>query len=228
MKPSNPGLTSTQLLTILNTRLKASHLNFYDEFNRSAEDTDVWTSGGDAGGTFLKEETTVRGTMWEITTGNVINEDWYIHGGDSILNKAFTPYEDGFSTVTWEAIVRVDSAADISSFIGLIQTPITGYAEPAAICAHFLIDQGVSATFRARTYQAAEEETDTLVALDTGYHKFKIVWTAASVLFYIDDILVATHATQVPTYPMVSEILHRTEAAFARVLSVEYVHVELS
>lgn len=216
--PASIGLLVKDALT--------RRLRFYDDFNRPEEDTDVWTSGGDAG-TFLLSTAGLQPTAWRLTTGGTINDDRYIHGRDVINNKMFTPYEEGIDTVTWEARVRVNQATVLSAFIGTLRDAITDYAEPPSSCAHFLIDPVITNTFRARTRAAAEEETDTLVALDTDWHTFRIVWTIASVLFYIDDVLVATHAAQVPNCAHTSEFLIRTEAAGLKWMDIDYVHVEL-
>ena len=223
MKSSSVGLSTAALLAIL----KAQRFNFYDEFDRTGEDTDVWDSGGDAG-SFTIVTDLAEPTKWRILTGNVADNDRYIHGDGVIKNKEFSIFEVGYGTVTWEARLSFTSIADISALWGLFTVPPTDYTEPVTRCSHFLADPAISATFRARTYEAAEEETDTLVALDTAYHKFTIVWTAASVLFYIDDVLVATHATRVPDAGQVTDILIRTEAAATKGINVDYVRVELS
>lgn len=201
-------------------------LNFYDEFNRSAEDTDIWTHGGD-GGAFNPDTTSDLASTWYLITGNVIDNDEYIHG-DGIYNKRFTPFEVGYTTVTWETRIRFVSIADISAFWGIFTAPPTDYEEDNTPLAQFLADPGISATFRARTWGAAEEETDTLVALDTDFHTFKIVWTATSVLFYIDNALVATHVTQVPGRPLTSALLIRTEAVASKYMYLDYVRGEMS
>lgn len=202
-------------------------LNFYDDFNRTAEDTDVWTSGGDDGSMYPMIDL-AGPTAWTMVTGLVIDNDRYIHGGANKLNKRYSINEDGYDTVTWKATLGLRTwFADVSLFLGLINTVIVDYAEPTR-AAHFFADAAVSANFLARSHEAAEEETDTGVAVDAAMHDFKIVWTAASVLFYIDDVLVATHAAQVPTRAMVSEILLRTEAASARYLVMDRVAVEVS
>ncbi|GAI01515.1 unnamed protein product, partial [marine sediment metagenome] len=140
----------------------------------------------------------------------------------------FGPSREGYESVTWLSHLSLVMITDISAFWGLIMTPITDYAEPAARCAHFLADPAITNTFRARTYQAAEEETDTLVALDIAFHDFKIIFTATSVVFYIDDVVVATHVTQIPNAQMVTEYLMRTEAAAAKTMQIQNLSVEIS
>ena len=202
-------------------------LNFYDQFNRMVEDSDIWTSGGDVGGTFTCEPTGPRPTNWTLTTNNIVNEDWYLHG-DVVNSKNFSFEENGYSIVTYETRVKLESIADISVLLGLFVNPVTDYAEPAFDCAQFLIDPAISATFRARSWETAEEETDTTIALDTDWHTFKIVWTSTSVLFYIDGVLVATHASEVPVQRLFLQYLVRTEDNAIKQLSIDYVSVKLS
>lgn len=226
MKSENPGMTAAQLLSILNTRKLADRFNFYDEFNRAAEDTDVWTSGGDAG-TFLPEVSQAgMPTAWSITTGNVIDNDEYLQG-NGVDNRRFNVFEEGYTTVTWETRVKLLSIADISAFFGMLTAMAADYAEPATSIT-FFADPAVTNTFRARSHFGAEEETDTLLALDTDFHTFKIVWTATRITFFIDDALVATHLAQIPDRTLMSELLIRTEAAATKSLIVDYVRVELS
>ena len=216
-----PGSIGLSLKNSLNK------LNFYDEFNRTAVDATVWTSGGDAGSFELIAGNDLP-TIWALITGNVTDNDRYIHGEGLTENKHFTPFEVGYTTVTWKARIAFSSVASISALFGLVSGAIVDYAEPAGDCAHFLADPAITNTFRARSWNAAEEETDTLVALDTALHRFRIEWTGPSILFYIDDVLVATHDTQVPDIRMTSELLIRTEANAEKRLLMDYVHVELS
>ena len=224
MRASSIGLSAAAYLA----SIEASRVNFYDDFSRTGEDTDIWTSGGD-GGTFASVKLGNLPTAWRLTTGGVIDNDWYIHGDANIKNKVFQRLQTGYSTVTWLARLSLGAITDISALWGLLNTVITDYAEPADQCAHFLVDPTITNTFRARSYAGgAEEETDTLIALDGVIHEFKIVWTAGSVRFYIDTVLVVTHLVRIPNSGLVSEILVRTEAAAPRYLTVERVYVELS
>ena len=65
---------------------------------------------------------------------------------------------------------------------------------PSAI---FLYDSDVGPNIYVRTYDSAEELTDTGIAADTSWHLFRIE-IRSDVKFYIDGSLVATHTTQVP------------------------------
>lgn len=200
--------------------------NFYDEFTRGAADATVWTSGGDAG-SYTRVQVANSATAWQLQTGGTTDNDRYIHGGSVKENNYFGPFEHDLKSVTWEARVQLPQITDISVFVGLLATVITDYAEPTAVCAHFVVDPAVSANWLARTFETAEEQTDTGVALSTAWVRLKMIWTANYVKFFINDALVATHSTRVPNINMTSELLVRTEADDVKYLRVDYVHVEL-
>ncbi len=205
---------------------RLSDLNFYDEFNHLAENTDVWTCGGD-GGSFLFEGIPEHPTKWTLKTGNVIDNDYYIHGHAVKNNKRFTPFEEGYTAVSLETRVQFSSVADVSAVLGFLNVVLTEYSLPN-ISILFFVDTVLSNTFRTRTHDGlAEEATDTLVALDTDFHVFKILVTRASVLFYIDGVLVATHTANIPQYPLFLEFLIRTEAAASKNMCLDFVHVEV-
>lgn len=204
-------------------------LNFFDDFNRTLEDADVWVSGGDAGA-FTNTLGIMAGgpTAWRLATGNAINNDRYIHGDGVILNKSFSPFEDGCGTVIWEARLALSSAVTISAFMGLIANVIVDYAEPGVRCAHFFADPVVGPNFMCRNFLGAETETDSGIAIDALFHTFRMNWIGGeSIAFYIDDALVATHVTNLPGLAMVVEFLVRTEAAAIRNMDIDFVGVEL-
>lgn len=203
-------------------------LGFCDEFNRTDEDVDVWVSGGDAGGGFTLGALQDAPTCWRIMTGGALNDDWYIHSLVNTENRVYSIDEDGYTTVTWGARLRLLSVVQISAFWGLVYTAQLNYVEPVIDCAHFFADPVVGGNFYARSHEAAEEQTDTGVLLDAAWHDYRIEWTAASVLFYIDNVLVATHAAQVPNSRLGTEILLRAEVAATKQAFVDKVKVLVS
>lgn len=205
-------------------------LNLYEQFNVLAIDPNKWTTGADgAGSVSIDSSDALDPSKLRLGTGNVLDDDAWAHSA-GILGKQFTPSEYGFTTVTTEIRARLGMITNVQSYFGLIDIggPITVYLEPVDDCAHFFVDTGISNTFRARTWRTAEEETDTGIALDTSWHRFRITWTAAQVLFHIDDVLKATHATRVPDKPLILQFLAHTLGAFSRLLDIDYATVELS
>ena len=211
----------------LGTHLRyGAGLCFYDEFRRGAADVEVWAAGGDDG-SWTAGPIAGESTVWRLLTGVATDNDRYIYGLAALRNGVFNPAEFGHSMVNWEARLRLVSITLVSAFWGLVATFQGNYLEPAVDCAHFFADPVVSANFQARSYDGGvEEQTDTGVALDLVNHRFRICWTAASVLFYIDDVLVATHAVRVPDQSMGTEFLIRTEENAAKEMRIDYVRVE--
>lgn len=196
-------------------------------FNDMAVDANYWTSGGDAGGVCRPDAYADFPPIFALVTGGGLNDDWYIYSANR--GKFFSPWSTGYSKVVWEARVRFGYLADYAVFLGLIKmdVPITGYAEPLVLCAHFFVDTSVGPNIYARSYNAAEEQTDTGVALAVGWNKLRIEWTASTVRFYIDDVLVATHTTQIPNRPCLTEFLVRALVAAIRTVDLEYVDVSV-
>ena len=223
MKASSRGLSSAQYLALR----AIERLSFFDEFNRGALDTDVWAETLDGTGAINLIGSPDYPTHVTLTSGNLTDNDSAITG-DAIYGKAFTPFEVGYTTVEFEARIRFGSVADISALIGIFSTPPTSYAEPVTDCLQFLMDPAISNTFRARSYDGAEEETDTLIALDLNFHKLKIVWTRTAVTFHLDDVLVATHTTRVPDQHGRIAILIRTEANLAKGMMIDKVECQVS
>ena len=117
MKGSTGGLTLAQIYgeLILNHK---RFLYFVDEFARGGLDAELWTPTLDGAGTLTPQTGTDSiPTCFRLLTGNVIDNDSVIVG-DVLKNRIFTPFEDGFTTVTWEARLSFPSIADISSFWG--------------------------------------------------------------------------------------------------------------
>jgi len=220
------GLSIVELLRIM----KAERFNFYDEFNRPGVDTDVWDVTLDGTGTWAKGGAEVNGPLyWRLKTGNVIDNDSALNVvGTTLSNRVFAPEQPPYTTVAWETRIRFSSIADISAFIGLSAVGRTGYSEGSSAI-HFLADPAITNTFRARSFDAAaEEETDTLIALDTAWHTLKIVWIVGQCLYYIDDVLVVTHVTHPGVIAMGSTMVIRTEAAATKDLDIDYIRVEMS
>lgn len=198
---------------------------------QTAVDADYWTVAGDAGG-FTVDVDDDEPPSRKLYADTAQNNDYYIHG-DVKYNRLWNPVQSPkYSKTIFEARIKLlQTDAEIVLLFGLFEAGAfpTAYAEPAVDCAHFFYDHDTVATnFVCRTYDAAaEEQTDSTVAADTNYHVFRIEWTAASVLFYIDGVLVATHDTTVPDSPMGSVALIRTENAGGaeRAMDIEYIDV---
>lgn len=216
-------VTSTKSLTDIIELILPEYCMYYP-FNHptAAVDADFWTAGGDSGGfTPLTgdDEPTGRKLFADTSTDN----DYYIHG-DGKYAKAWNFQTADYSTITFETKLTLASTVDVQMLFGLINLGglPTDYAEPLVDSALFIVDDGVSANYIARTYDAAEEETASDIPLDTDAHVFKLVWTSADVKFYIDNVLKATHETQIPDSPMAAVFLLRTGADAEKYVNIEY------
>jgi len=223
MKASSRGLSSAQYLILR----ALERLSFHDTFNRGALDTDIWTETLDGTGAINLIGSADYPTHVTLTSGNLTDNDSAMTG-DAIYGKAFTPFEVGYTTVEFETRIRFGSVANISALLGIFSVLPTSYTEPNTDCLQFLMDPLITNTFRARTYNGAEEETDTLIALDLNWHRLKIVWTRTAVTFYLDDVLVATHVTRVPDQHGRIALLLRTEADLAKGMMIDYVDCKVS
>ncbi len=203
-------------------------LNFHYEFNTQALDTDLLALIG-AGASYVLGSADNLPTYYGfLTGGGAGNVAGYSPGGCT-KGRLHTPWMTGKTTVTWEANFKSNNNTNVQHMMGLFHSvPLTSYSEPADYCAHFFFDPGVSANWQARSYDSAELQTDTGVAFAGGFHVFKIVWSRTSVLFYIDGVLKATHATQIPSNPLAPEMLTSSVDANLKAILTTYVDVKTS
>lgn len=190
-------------------------------FNKQGWSSEFWGVGGDSGG-FAGEYISAAEefTYAEVGTTNTANSDYYltVEGQRGIMPS---PFNTGFTKVTLETRVKLLHITDIAAYIA-IGPFISDYAEPTEDAAHFFVDTSIDNQWHARTYRSAEEQTNNLGAIDTEWHTLKIVWYRTKVEFYIDDVLVAIHTSQVPRRGLRPTYLVRTLADAVRALRIEY------
>lgn len=214
----------------LRKALDPNWFTYYFNHPIAAVDTDFWTEGGDAGGGFTVDAVDNEPPSRMLFTQNVLNNDYYIH----LLGKYGKLWNfpaDIYRRITFKTRLKMNTTADTQALWGLFEAgafPAT-YAEPVVDCAHFFLDDGVdAANFVCRTYDAAAEEQTSGSAFDTtDYHDFEFVWSETSVIFTIDDAVVATHATTIPDSPLGIVFLIRTEGAAVKSMDIEYVEVSV-
>lgn len=136
----------------------------------------------------------------QLTTGNVLNDDVGSHLVQDIARADRHPAdgEGGILVIECHARLEQTPLCILEMGFGAPGTP-----EIASPGASIFYNSSVGVNWQARSYQVAEEQTDTGVAADTDWHIFKIVITAADVTFYIDGTLVATHTVQIPNAGLV-------------------------
>jgi len=145
-------------------------------------------------------------------TGAAVNYDVYTRSDVVIL----TPWNKDVLKVVFKSWMRPYRVTLVKHTFGLFYTPLANYAEPSSRCAHFFLDTDIGTTWRARTWESAEEETDLGVTADEAFHLFEIHWYTNKVEFYIDGVLKATHTTQIPTRLGYIQFLARTLEALGK------------
>lgn len=213
----------------LRKSLNPNWFTYYFNHPQAAVDTDFFTEGGDAGGGFTVDTVDNEPPSRKLYTTNILNNDYYIHLLGK-YGKLWNFQADAYRRIAFKTRLKMNTTADTQALWGLFEAGAfpTTYAEPAIDCAHFFLDDGVDATnFVCRTYDAAAEEQTSGSAFDTNYHDFEFVWAETSVVFTIDDVVVATHATTIPDSPLGIVFLIRTEAAAVKSMDIEYVEVSV-
>jgi hypothetical protein len=224
--------TQDDINVIIEELRKALDPNWFTYYFNSpvaAIDTDFWTEGGDAGGGFSVETVDNEPPSRKLYTSGVINEKYYIHG-DGKYAKLWNLQSSAYIRVHYVTKLKANqSGSDILALFGLFEAGAfpTDYAEPNIDCAQFFIDVDTDANYACRTFDGGEEQTSSGVAVDTEYHKFEIIWAETSVLFLIDDDVVATHSTQIPDSPLGLVYLVKAEAAAEKSKDIEYVEVSV-
>lgn len=224
--------TQSDTEAIINA-LRAVHdpnfFTYYFNHPQAAVDTDFWTEGGDAGGGFTVETVDNEPPSRKLYTSGVINEKYYIHA-DGKYAKLWNLQSSAYRRVHFETRLKANQlGSDILALFGLFEAGAfpNDYSEPAIDCAEFFIDVDTDANYACRTFDGGEEETSSGVAVDTEYHKFEIIWAETSIIFLIDDEVVATHATRIPDSPLGLVFLVKAEAAAEKSLDTEYVKVSV-
>jgi len=210
--------------------LDLNWFTYYFNHPQVAVDTDFFTEGGDGGGGFTVETVDDEPPSRKLYTPNVLNNDYYIH----LLGKYAKLWNfqaDAYRRIAFKTRLKMNTTVDTQALWGLFEAGAfpTTYAEPVVDCAHFFLDDGVdAANFLCRTYDAAAEEETAGSAFDTtDYHDFEFVWAETSVVFLIDDVVVATHATTIPDSPLGIVFLIRTQAGAVKSMDIEYVRVSV-
>ena len=216
------------IIEALRKALDPQYFTYYFNHPQTAVDTDIFTEGGDAGGGFTVDTVDDEPPSRMLFTQNVLNNDYYIHA-DTKYAKLWNFLSDTYRRISFKTRLKMNTTADTQALWGLFEAVAfpTTYAEPVCDCAHFFIDDGVDASnFVCRTYDAAAEEQTSGSAFDTtDYHDFEFLWAETSVIFTIDDVVVATHATTIPDSPLGIVFLIRTQGAAVKSMDIEYVEV---
>lgn len=140
--------------------------------------------------------------LWTAVTAAAIGAEngvVRLTGGGSLSSVAALAFKLSGNTLTFEARVKHGASGPIQ-LVGLADT--TNYTAPTNAI-YFGYTTSAS-NWWAQTYNStAATTTDTGVAISTtAFQKIKFMATPSSVAFYIDDVLKATHTTNIPTANM--------------------------
>ena len=223
------AFTSTESLKDIVADLVPHRLYYPFNHPQAAVDVDYWTAAGDAGG-FIVITAADEPPSRKLYADTAQNNDYYIHG-DAKYNMLWNFQAADYTKIVFECKLKFVSTAEVQALWGLFEAggfPVDTQ-QPLVDCAHFILDDGVDTNFVCRTYDAAEQETNSDIALDTSAHVYLMEWTTASVIFKIDGVTKATHSTQVPDSPMGLVFSIRTEEAAGaeKSMSIEYVKVHV-
>lgn len=227
--------TQNDTEAIIEALRKATDPNYFTYYFNSpvaAVDTDFFTEGGDGGGGFTIDTVDNEPPSRKLYTLGTINSKYYIHG-DGKYAKLWNLASSAYRRVHYVTRLKANQhGSNILALFGLFEagafpTDYDPAAKPTCDSAYFCIDVDTNANFLSRSYDAAEEETDSGVAIDSAYHKFEIIWAETSVILLIDDDVVATHSTQIPDSPLGLVYLVKTEENAEKSKDIEYVEVSV-
>jgi hypothetical protein len=170
----------------MSRRRISSQYYFFDHFQGSNYDNDVWTARGSTGYNVALIENSVVRVRASATNGRY-SEIYQGDKGDSSIA--------GYGRCLFRA--TLPSIASIAGEVGFkAASPDAG-----TDWVRFIFDTAVGANWRADTTAASTATTtDTgIVPSDGVYQEFEIVLAPGNVKFFIDGVLVATHTTNLTT-----------------------------
>lgn len=140
-------------------------------------------------------------------------------GWESGSNVNSFPY-DAFGRVAWRA--RVSDVSGIA-WVAALQNKIQ-FAGAGADNIGFRYDTNVDADLRCVTMlDGVLTETLVMMPSDGGFHDYVVEFDAANALFYVDGVLVATHAANLP----VGSLLTPYSVIFARASAARNLDLDL-
>lgn len=200
-----------------------SYVELFDDFEKVAMDaTNSWTVVKDSGASVAIVADTAGGEL-ALTSAATTNDD-----GASIQgNEIFKPASD--RTIWFVTRVKNSSPADADMFFGLSENFATN---PEAVLSAtnfigFEIDDG-AATILCKTKSTTATTTTTAVSMVADTYiilGFKVIGTGL-VEFYINNNLVASHTTNIPTTELAAAAFSLSGSITGtRVTTLDYIKV---
>jgi len=164
-----------------------------------------------------------------MTTGATAGFLCYSYGLHAISRLQRLPSGGVPSKLVFEARAILEQTADVALSVGFASYSALEGTNP---CAQIFSDSAVGLAYQTRTYQAAEEQTNTGVTVDTSWHTFKIECVSGRIDFFIDGSAVSSHSTQVPNAGLMADMQNatinlKTNAAASKYARYSYVAIWL-
>lgn len=157
-----------------------------------------------------------------LTTDTTSGDDVTVYANASAVTDCWFTFSELFEV---ELIAKISSASSMGFAFGTLRNS-NGRG------AYFAYDTGGSiadTTVHCRTISSSgTTDTDSNVAPGTGFNVYTIRQTTpGTVEFYIDDVLVATHTTNIPSTEVQTVFFQvYNRAASSRTMTVDYCHFE--
>ena len=177
----------------------------------------VRMSGGSAAATAVNsvDGTTDHPGIIAITTNTTDDQGVYMHKGPTDTNSFLTG--DTFAGFTW--IQKLTTATSVLFRTGL-GSDVIGLTGSYIL---FVFDTDSDTTIHVlNTSGGSITDTDTGVAPGTAWHVYECLHVGSTLEFYIDDVLEATHSTNIPAGAMNFGTFVANRAASTRILQVDY------
>jgi len=194
--------------------------------NGVAPDANIWTVVTDGTGTLVTDFVGGAATNCVIKAGNVGTDDSYM---DSLDKITVDTRELQKSTINFKTrMAVVDNTGEFG--VGLIKYGVNPTADifttgvgnyvAGVYCNNDLVNA------ISNDGNAVPETTDISAFMGEGvYRKILVVYSKTSVLFYIDDVLRATHSNRIPDYPLMVAMAAKNTNAIETVISVSSIEV---
>jgi hypothetical protein len=201
---------------------------FFNEFTANADEAGEvggsgWTFTENGTGTVLQIDAEANHPgIIRLTTGTTSGNDETIHSGGSSTLNSLMMNQDKFS-VTW--LIRIPTITTATARIGYGLTSTLDGMTGASHYAAFEYIAGTSANWRCITGDGTTQQTTTTgTAVGTNtWTKLKIVRDGGTVRFYLDNVNVANHSTNVAGAQAGNLAAGvQTDTAAARTMDIDY------
>jgi hypothetical protein len=182
------------------------------------------TDGGDTGYSVTHAQTASGEPLYtRVFAGTASGYKAYSYGQHNIARNLRMPEGGVGGRLVFECRARLETTSLCELYVGLSHGNSGEATYPSA---DIFYNSGISANWQARSYQTAEQQTDTGVAADTSWHVFRIEITGSGVMFYVDGVLKATYTSQIPDAGLVDYTKYARVTAVSKGAGAIYARYE--